>query len=310
MIAEFQPGQKWPASREQLNEIVRALNGLADLGGDGLVTTLAGPTGRTIGLNLDLLAARLPRAGAGTGIAIQSHSNVIGRHPSREHSYSLTWNRGGAGGVSTGDTNFYKMNATINGVFLDAGVTVPCFGKITELTGLSVFGGAHDAGSMLVRLQNVTQSTSSTALQLTFAGSDSQAVLSDSATNAPLEVYFGDMIQPEIAGAFVPPKTVDVTAVLTFLVEERAAYAVTGTLTPDATGVCVRNRANSHWPLYERTDVAYRLYYNTGTSKYRLATAVDEASNYWECGTAGRIAGTYTANGTVTGTATVAVKGD
>jgi len=80
------------------------------------------------------------------------------------------------------------------------------------------------------------------------------------------------------------------------------AYAVLGTLTPDATGNHDENGTYGGQTAY--TDATYHIWWSGGDSKWIIsAVQGTKGTAYWQLAT---VAGAYAAQGTATGTATVA----
>lgn len=82
---------------------------------------------------------------------------------------------------------------------------------------------------------------------------------------------------------------------------------VTGTLTPDATCNYVSPGHYGGVPYAQRQDGAYHIWYNSGGDIWNISVELGvQGTAYWTK-SGGTIAGDYTAGGTATGTATVAL---
>ena len=309
MIPEFHKGQRLgEPMRQQLNALVRRANALEQLTGDGLVTVTDGPTGKSIGLNLELLASRLPRVGAGTGIAIQNHSNVAGRIPRRLYSFSQVWEMNAIISVST----YIPLELGIGSHTHLTGICMPCFGKITTFSVFADEDAGHGAGAASLRLYNITQAAAApTNFQLlNVSDLDSkQETMFRTADSMP--VLTNDLVRLEAAFASASGRA-HMHFNTTFTVEETTAYVASGTLIPDATGVYVRNNDTDlvTVPYCERVDGAFWL--AQISSFWAITETLPEVTNYWKgpAVAADPASATYAPQGNVTGTLTLAVQPD
>ena len=300
-IPEFQTGQKLgPAMRDQLNALVREVNLFSGLRGDGLIQVTETAAGKTIGLGVQGLNQILPRAGAGTGIAIQNHANVIGRIPSRLHSFSRVWYINEV----VNPAAWSDMAIDISGNYGAASIEMPCFGKITELVAEINYFGTHAGGAMDLRVYNVTQTDDTDTPQI----DNLTDGLGDQNVAAGLAVNVGDKVRIDCRATNVGSN--EIVAAVTFTVEEQTAYEITGTLSPDATGVYVRNGQYGGKPAFERVDGAYWIWWNSAASGWYITCAKGVSLPGAWAVINNDIVNNYPGGGTHTGTATVAARAD
>lgn len=60
-IDEFRSGETWPNARARLNALIKRVNALANISGDGIIEIRNGPSGLTAGLSVEQLLARIPK---------------------------------------------------------------------------------------------------------------------------------------------------------------------------------------------------------------------------------------------------------
>ena len=248
---------------------------------------------------------------AGTGVSIiedPADTHTIGRIPSHLIPMYAQWILNDVDSASTPVWQQMKMDVAL------VGFPSPVFGKVVGLTVNCFPTTTHNAGVMDLAIYNAT-----TGGDLTQAGAP--VVLNrdpmNPATTAAygqdwdddgLAVSFGDMLELWTLAA-TGSQNIRFRAWTTFYIQEQCAYVVTGAITPDATGVYVRNGQYGGKPAFERVDGAYWLWWDTSVPAWEISVVKGEASNVWERISANPV-GAYTAEGTHTGIATVAAQAD
>lgn len=309
MIPEFRRGQKWPGSLEQLNALVRFANSFENLRGDGLVTVTRGAAGTALGVDVDQLAYRLPRAGAGTGVAIQNHANMIGRIPSNNYSVTSRWRLTGASTATPPVWRTMKLYQVTESATLV--VPSPVFGKLVGMTVATEPVGGHAAGSPTYAAYNAT--TGGAAPQ---TGAPVVSIQTGPGWGDGLVVRVGDSLKlwalfPNAGAA------ISVEANITWHFQEQTAWIASGEVLPDAAGVYVRNGQYTGTDTFqscERVDGAFWLYEVGGY--WAIGATQGESTNYWKGSVISATpnnapdASTYAPQGNVSGTLTLAAHPD
>jgi len=228
--------------------------------------------------------------------------------PHRVYNICREWFEFGA----TATPPVWRLVGLRNGINSDIGVPSPVFGKVTSLTITTdalISTPGHSAGVLDFIPYNKTTGgpapqTGAPLIENLDPVWNHPPPRSAVAWGDGLAVNLGDEIQlyvlAENAGA-----NLEFAAVATFVIEEQSAYAVTGTLSPDATGVVVRNGQEGDLPAFGRVDGAQSLWWDGSTTWTLSAVKGTAGASYWTRVDPNPV-GSYTAAGTATGTATVA----
>ena len=236
---------------------------------------------------------------AGTGININD-DDVIGRIPSRVYTVSAEWTadiNGVAKDTPTAMTLYHSA-----GEESAKGVPSPVFGKITGLMVTQNNGGSP---TFKYKPYNVTTGSMVGAPEVTGLLSNTAGYDWDDG----IAVSPGDDIVLRYEISATGPGTD--WAAATFIIEEQSAYVVTGPITPDATGVYVRNGQYAGKPAFERVDGAYWIWWVASPiSIWVISAEKGETVDEWDGQGGAAIVSTYNAGGSHTGTATVTAQAD
>ena len=246
---------------------------------------------------------------AGTGVAVMNDV-LVGRIPSREYSITRSFRWDGQNGTTPAyaDVDAKMGYHTLTGAANAGVIEVPYTGRITGFTlnYIEDTGAGHTAGNGQFRLINVT-TTETTDATVVLASEDEDAVMDTQA----VAVTADDAVF--IQGKWLtggPCVYVRAEVVVTVFFEEQSAYVVTGAITPDATGVYVRNGQLNGNPAFERIDGKYWIFYEDAMSGWWITAALgDTAGLGWASGGGGLVAA-YGPGGGASGTATVAAQAD
>ena len=252
---------------------------------------------------------------AGTGIVVMDET-LIGRIPSNQYSIDRLWFLDRYYAAQTAAPPVWRqvnMNLHLEAAGVGGGVAVgvpsPVFGKVVGLTVNCAQRTAHGAGVVDFIPYNATtgggapqadapQLDNLDPLNPTTAGYGT--VLSDG-----LAVSFGDLIELWCrCAAGDAGRNIDFNAEASFIIKEQTAYVITGDLTPDATGVVVRNGQFGGKSAFELIDGAYWLWWDSTGPAWVISTALGVTPGW----THASLTGNYDPPGAPppTGTATVA----
>jgi len=253
------------------------------------------------------------------GNGIVTEGSFVGRIPSRVYNLCRTWLLDF--GSSASPPVWQQMDLGYPGdgsAAIQASVGIPCpvFGKVTGIivNCNDISAGSHAAGLMDFIPYNAT--TAGAAPQTGAPQVDNLDPLNPTTTgygqdwDDGLAVNFGDMLElwTRATGS---AQYLRLFVEATFIIEEQAAYEVTGSLTPDGAGVYVRNGQYGGKPAFERVDGAYWLWWHVGSASWIISVTLGSTpTGSWDRNDPSPVGGTYIPGGTYTGTATVAARGD
>jgi len=241
---------------------------------------------------------------AGTGVVIDG-SHVIGRIPSHPIPICRAWTLYSVYSAAT--PVWRQVNLLVSTAPVTVGVPSPVFGKVTGLivNVREIGSGGHLAGTVDFYVYNKTTTSATDSPQLDNLDPTNPTTTGYGQTwDDGLAVSYGDLLELWCR-CTTGSQAIAFSVEATFIIEEQTAYEITGTLSPDATGVVVRLGQQGGLPAFERVDGAYWLWWD-GSTTWTLSTVKGTAgAAYWERVDPNPV-GAYTAAGTATGTATVA----